>query len=76
MQQLPRRQWHQNPASPPPRLILEPAIFIQRVVCEFQRSRRYIDSYRDPQLVARVDAKRETSQTCSNCGGELGGQGL
>ena len=32
MQKLRRRQWHQNPATPPPRPILEPALILEFVV--------------------------------------------
>ena len=32
MQELRRRKWHENPAPPPPRPILEPALILERIV--------------------------------------------
>lgn len=32
MQELGRRQWHENPAPPPPRPMLEPALILERVI--------------------------------------------
>ena len=75
MQQLPGGKRHEHPTPYPSWLASKPAIILEGVIREFCRSGSYVYSYRNPQLVCRIDAKRKASKTSANGWCETRGEG-
>lgn len=76
MKQLARCKWHQQPATPPPRLPFKPSLILKRVVGKLGRSGRGVDRHRDPKLIARIHAQSKASETGSYGRGQPRCEGL
>ena len=75
MQELCRRQGHEHPTSPPPRLISEPALILERVVEKFRGLCSRVNGDCQSQLISRIYGESKTCETCANCRGEAGCEG-